>query len=119
MEKKIKNKRKGPDQISRTISLIIAISWVLIFILFIILALAKPTADWSITSIMSQNTQFSGGWNRSFIQILPPVLIVQVGLCVFGLLLSSRRMKRKSDKYSTSLIFFTITSIAGLLVYLV
>ena len=120
MEKKRKNKRKGPDQISKTVSLIIAISWLLLLVLFIIIGLAKPSAEMSVFSIAAQNTPSAvGGWNPSFVQILPPVLITQLGLCLFGLLLSSRRMKRKSDKYSYSLIFFTATSVIGLAVYLI
>ena len=122
MERKIKrkNKRKGPDQVAKTVSLIIAVSWILLFVLLMILALAKPSAEMSIFSIAAQNTpSVVGGWDLSFMQILPPVLITQLGLCLFGLLLSSRRMKRKNDKYSYSLIFFTATSVIGLAVYLI
>jgi len=119
MEKKIKNRRKGPDQISKIISLIIAVSWILIFVLFLILAMAKPSAEMSVVSIMSKNTQSVGGWNISLMGVLLPVLIIQLGLCLFGLLLSSRRMKRKRDKYSRSLIFFTVTSVAGLVAFII
>ncbi|MCL1911336.1 MAG: hypothetical protein FWG13_03940 [Leptospirales bacterium] len=119
MERKIKNRRRGPDQISRLISLIIAVSWILLFVLFIIIAIAKPATDMSIVSIMSQNTRVVGGWNLSLITILFPVLLIQLGLCLFGLILSSRRMKRKRDSYSRSLIFFTVTSVVGLLIYII
>ena len=119
MERKIKNRRRGPDQISKLISLIIAVSWILLFVLFIIIAIAKPATDMSIVSIMSQNTRVVGGWNLSLITILFPVLLIQLGLCLFGLILSSRRMKRKRDSYSRSLIFFTVTSVVGLLIYII
>jgi len=118
MEKKIKNRRKGPDQISKTISLIIAISWILIFVLFIIIAMAKPSANMSVVSFMSSSTQSVGQWNVSLISIIFPVLLIQLALCLIGLILSSRRMKRKRDRYSRSLIFFTVTSAVGLVVHI-
>ncbi|MDR3237898.1 MAG: hypothetical protein LBT84_05275 [Spirochaetia bacterium] len=118
MEKK-KNRRKGPDNVSRFISLLVSASWVMIFALFVIIALAKPSTNMSIFTIMSENTRSFSGWNISLISLVFPVLLVQLGLCLFGLILSSRRMKRRRDKYSKSLIFFTIVSLAGLLVYFI
>ena len=115
--KKIQNRRKGPDSISKFISLIIAASWVLLLVLLIIYTIARPKANF-MSGITGAGINQSMG-DLTISAIVLPVLLVQLLLCLLGLILSSKRMKRKRDKYSMSLIFFTIVSVMGIIAYFI
>lgn len=115
---KIKNRRRGPDFISRSISLVISASWVLLIALFIIISIAKPRSNFissAITGVASNQSM----WDVSIIHLIFPVLLIQLLLCLFGLALSTKRMKRKGDTYSKSLIFFAVVAVLGIIGYFV
>jgi hypothetical protein len=114
---KKKNRRRGPDSVSRIITRIAGGSWILIFIIFIIISMAKQKTQ-SLSESFSIN--FTGQFLvASLVKIAFFLLVFQLGISVFGLILNSRRMKRKNDRYSLSLIFFTAISFLGIVIYFI
>ena len=117
MVKRTKNKRKGPDTVVRAINWIAGLSWLMIFIIFIMVSMAKPRMETMYDRF--SNSPVSGAWDSDLVSFALILLLFQLGMCIFGLFLNSMRMKRKTDKYNGTLIFFTAVSFIGIIVYFI
>ncbi len=117
MAKKVKNRRRGPDTVVKAINWISGGSWLLIFLIFIMVSMAKPRMETMFDRF--NNSPVGGAWDSSLISFAFILLLFQLGLCIFGLFLNSMRMKRKSDRYNGTLIFFTLVSFIGIIVYFI
>ena len=114
---KIKNRRRGPDTVSKAISWISGTSWIMIFIIFIMISMAKPRMETMFDRF--SNSPINQAWDASLINFAFFLMLFQLGICIFGLFLNSLRMKRKTDRYSGSLIFFTVVSFLGIIIYFI
>jgi len=107
------NTRRGPDSIIRTINFISGISWIMIFAILIFFALAKP----QMRGFDRQMNMLGGFWNKEYLQIAFYLMMFQLIMSIFGLIMNSRRMKRKTDTWNASLILSGSASIIGIIIY--
>ncbi|HOO71197.1 MAG TPA: hypothetical protein PK926_05495 [Spirochaetota bacterium] len=114
-EGKIRNRRKGPDILVKTINNIAILSWIVIFGIFITFSIAKPR----LMGVAPGHTSSLGGWDTTFIQFAFYLMIVQAFLCAFGLAINANRLKRKTDRLNKSLIIFGCLSILGIMIYII
>jgi len=105
----MKNRRLGPDTIMNLISGISIVSWVILGVIFIMLALKNPTS--SGMAAARGGLKGGGQWTGDAIYAL---LIFLVILSVSGILFNTLRMKRKSDKLRLTPVFSGILSIVAL-----
>ncbi len=111
---KIKNRRRGPDFLIKCINYTAAVIWILIFVVFIIVSVAKPPAG----SYMGQSA-YSRTWDTGLVQyafyLMFPILI----MCTVGLLVNSTRHQRKSDTYNKTLVVSFVLSLIGIILFFI
>ena len=107
----VKNRRIGPDTIMNLISWISILSWVIIGVLFIILAVTNPSGSSTMSAI--RGGKVGGNWSTSAIYLLLVFLIL---LSVAGIFFNMTRLKRKTDKLRLTMVFSGILSIIGLII---
>jgi len=107
----MKEKRIGPDTVMNIISGISVISWIILGIIFLVLAIGNPTSAGMAAS--RPGLRGAGQWTTTVIYFL---LIFLVILSVSGILFNMLRLKRKSDKMRLTPIFSGILSVAGLII---
>ncbi len=103
-----KNRRKGPDKWLRSLSWLTIAGWVLLFISFILFDVARPEAETLFHRMMGVFP--SQGWNIALKNAVFYIVLCCQGLSVVGVLVNSRRMRRKSDRYRWSLMGLAIMS---------
>ncbi|OHB71663.1 MAG: hypothetical protein A2W17_03630 [Planctomycetes bacterium RBG_16_41_13] len=64
------------------------------------------------------NMQLISTWNRKLSSYLFHIMIVWLCVSVTGLVINSRRCRRKDDEFHISLVFLGIISVFGIIVYL-
>ena len=110
-----RNKRRGPDVLMRSKEILIFTSWMLFIIIFTLYSLAKPgdTAMLGKLYNVSANTS----WDAEKIYAAFFLTIVLAIICFIGLMVNSKRIKRKGDSYSLSLVIFGIFSLLGVILF--
>ena len=114
-EGKIKNRRRGPDILVKTINNLAVVSWIVIFGMFIMFSIAKPR----VMGVAPGHRATTGGWNTEFLDFAFYLMVVQALLCAFGLAINANRLRRKTDTLNKSLIIFGIMSVIGILLYVI
>ena len=105
----MKNRRLGPDTIMNIISGISILSWVVLGVTFIIIAVTNPSSS-TMSAIRSAK---GGNWTTNAIYALFVFLII---LSITGILFNITRLKRKTDKMRITPIISGILSIFGLII---
>jgi hypothetical protein len=113
-EGKILNRRRGPDVMVKAIQFFSILSWLFIFVILIFFSLAKPRFQGFGKGMSAVQ---AGSWDTFFLDSILYVLIFQFLICFFGLLFNANRVKRKTDQYSKSLVFFSVMSLIGAVLF--
>lgn len=109
----IRNRRRGPDTMTRMITIFSVGSWLLIFLALLIYQLVHPLTS-SYSSVRMNLSDFGPG------VILAEVLLaVNVLLCVWGMGMNMMRNKRKSDRFRLSLVISAVISLGGLIALMI
>lgn len=110
------NRRRGPDLIITLINWMSFTGWIIIIATLILLAQAGPQIETFFDRLLEVGANRS--WNSELSQLAFYLMILLAIMGVTGLILNSRRMKRKGDRYRISLIIMTAFSFIGIVVYL-
>jgi hypothetical protein len=114
MDGKVSNRRRGPDALKKTISILSGIAWFLVLLALIFNTYAKPQVESLFGKRYSVYAgQSSTGSTLSMFANIALVFVIVI--CFIGFFINLARHKRKSDKYSFSLIFFGIVSLIWLI----
>jgi uncharacterized membrane protein HdeD (DUF308 family) len=105
----MKNRRIGPDTIMNLISGISIVSWVVLGVVFIIIAVSNPSGG---AAAAIRSGVKGGGLARNAIYLLLVFLIL---LSISGIFFNMTRLKRKTDKMRLTPIFSGIFSIIALI----
>jgi len=108
-----KPRRRGPDRVINTVNYLVLITWLVFFVAFLMVTFAKTPTDALVFRSVGTRTGVHAGSMIKWISII--FMLAQLVLSVVGLVMQSSRMKRKSDKYSKSLIAFVMIAILGLI----
>lgn len=111
---KVQNRRRGPDALVKAIQFFSILSWLFIFVLLIFFSLAKPRFQGFGKGMSAVQ---SGSWNTFFLDSILYILIIQFLVCFSGLLINANRVKRKTDQFSKSLVFFAVMSMIGAVLF--
>lgn len=118
MEKrKIKNRRRGPDILIKWINYSAIFSWILIFIVFIVVSIAKPPVEGFFDR--QYGIKVSATWDTTLLEYAFLMMFPLLLICIIGLLINSLRHQRKTDTYNKSLIVCFILSLLGIIYYFV
>jgi len=113
-----RNIRRGGDSLIKSKKMLIAFSWAIAFIAFIMLSLAKPRLG-TMFDRFYNTMNFTSGWDKEFLNYLFYALIPLSIISIIGLIINSLRHKRKYDTYSKSFIIFGIVSIIGIIYFII
>ncbi len=108
----MKNRRVGPDTVMNIISGICILSWIILFIIFIIVAVANPTSSGMAASRPGLKAA-AGGWTSGAIYSLLVFLII---LSISGIMFNIMRLKRKTDKLRLTPVISGLLAVAGIIV---
>jgi hypothetical protein len=109
----MKEKRMGPDVILKIISGIIIASWLILAVIFILLALGNPTSPGF--QLSRPGVKGIGTWTSGLIYTL---LIFLFLLSVSAIFFNIFRLKRKTDHMKLTPIFSAILAMGGLLIFI-
>jgi len=113
-----KNKRHGPDSMLRYKKYLVIAAWTLTLLVFIIISSAKPRFVTMFDRLYDTMTM-DGLWNKEVLKYAFYLLIPLALFSVTGLIINSRRHRRKRDKYSKTLIISLFLSLTGIVLYLI
>ncbi len=113
---KAANRRRGPDTMTKAIGIFAGISWLLVLLVFILKTYAKPRmADMFVKSYGISLKQTMDTSLQMYANI---ALVLVIAVCFIGIIINMSRHKRKSDRFSKSLIFFGVGSLLWLVINL-
>ncbi len=111
-------RRKGPDFWIKSLNWISVIGWYLMFGALVIMHRARPQTRNLFSSFFPKLIQYRGHWDATLCQYLFYCMVIGGVGTGIGLIINSRRHRRKEDHYRMSLILIFSISIVGILVYL-
>lgn len=109
-------KRIGPDFLVYWIRLSSFIVWLLLGIFFLVADFAKPEQVTLFDRLFDVTRRTV--WDQNMLMISFFVAIVLFFFSLLSLIINTRRLKRKSDRISISLIISLIVSTLSILLYL-
>ena len=113
-ENKSQNRRRGPDSLQKAIGIFAGVSWLLIISSFFVNLYTKPSGE----SLWARRYGGRIG-DTSLIVYVNILLVLVILVCIIGFMINMSRHKRKSDRFSKSLIFFGVISLIWLIVNLI
>ncbi|KXG77468.1 hypothetical protein [Thermotalea metallivorans] len=111
------DRRKGPDIWVKLVRWLGFIAWGIMFFIITITDRAKPQAETFFERLFK--VQIRQTWDFGLIRYAFYLMITLCILCVIGLIINSRRHRRKTDRYNFSLILMMGLGIIGIIMYLV
>jgi ABC-type phosphate transport system permease subunit len=109
------DRRKGRDPVLKVLSSCGAATAVLAVIALVLLAKAKPHA---FAHFDKEAFSVRSFWDPGYAQMLLGLMIVGLAIGLIGLVLNTRRLKRKNDSIRLNLVFLAVASAVGIAVYL-
>jgi len=110
-------RRKKSDWIIKMTTVLSALSWIVAFIVWIVLDRAVPEKENMFTSMF--NVAVRDYWESSLLPIALALLIVSLCLSIFAFVFNMLRMRRKTDKYRKSVIIIGVITIIGIVFYII
>ncbi|MCK5708249.1 MAG: hypothetical protein KAI43_11400 [Candidatus Aureabacteria bacterium] len=115
-DKNKKERRHGPDKWIFITKYIGIICWFL-FILTVFLAdKSKPRMETFFDRLL--NVDLRKNWDLVLLDVSFYVTLTMFYLAGLGLIINTRRHKRKSDKYNRTLIFLILASLISIIIYI-
>ncbi len=108
----MQNKRRGPDFVIKVINTISGVSWLLIFLVFLFISMAKPRFEGFSRGMGT----IHGTWDSNLLAVVAGLLVLLVALSAVGIIFNFLRMKRKSDRIRATLVLSGVLAFIGLLV---
>ena len=115
--KKIKNRRRGPDAFVKWTGYLAITSLLIIFIIFIIVSIAKPPVEGFFDR--QYGISVNSSWDKTLVNYAFYMMFPLMIICGIGLLINSTRLKRKTDTYNKALIISFIISIIGIVYFFI
>ena len=113
---KYEERRKRPDWVVRSSTIIAAIGWVLAFIALLFIDRASPHEENFITRYL--NIRIVSFWDTTLLRGAFAMILASFAASIIGLILNATRSRRKTDRYNKLLIAISVAS-TGLLVFFV
>ncbi len=109
---KIKDRRRGPDAVTRGINYTAIISWIILIVIFLMVSLSKPGMVFNPKSGLN----VGGTWDMKLLRYALYMVFPLFILSIIGLISNASRHKRKSDRFNKTLIINLFLSL-GCIIY--
>lgn len=117
MSLRLSNRRKQPDLILRLLAWSNGVAVASLFIAVCLVALAKPKRMNFLDHFYGVQ-RLSPAWDKSMLGYIGSMLLLSFIASIIGIVLNSKRLKRKRDHVHATLVLSLIISAASLLFYL-
>lgn len=108
-------RRKKPDWVVKAVTICSIIGWALAVLAMLFMDFASPKKENFFSRLFQ--APVDSGWNSGLLIFILVILTMVFFLCLIGLIFNMSRHKRKSDKFSKSLIFLGVASLVALIAY--
>lgn len=110
-----KDRRKGPDVWIRILKVLGVVSWFFMLLFLVLLEIAKPEFESFFDRYYHLNLRTT--WDLDVARHLYRLMFLGLGISIVGLLISSQRYRRTTDRLPFALILIGVASIAGIVLY--
>lgn len=117
MVKPYKERRKGPDLMLRLLTWSNAAAAIGLFAAICIAAVAKPEVETFFDRFYQVNVSRRQHWDDALVDYIAIMLALSMLTSIIGLVLNSRRRRRKNDYIRSTLVLCLLLSFAGLGLY--
>jgi len=115
MTAQIHERRQGPDLLCKAIRAIGLFSSLLLVLSMLLIDRAKPRIETFFDRLLG--VQLRSNWDRNLLEVNRQVVTAILLLSLLGLLINFFRSRRKSDRYSRTLLLLSIISTLALIFF--
>ncbi|MAZ66877.1 MAG: hypothetical protein CMF25_07180 [Kangiellaceae bacterium] len=112
MTTSFKDRRKGPDFLTKAIKFASILSWLLFIAALVAFHYARPELETLFTRANEINVR--DAWLAEYLRLMQWSLVISGGLSIAAILIQRQRTRRKSDTYSYNVVISMLLAIAGL-----
>lgn len=112
MSLKLNNRRKRPDLLLNLLTGFNAIAVISLAAALVVTAIAKPELETFFDRYY--NLQLRQNWNHDLVGYIGLLLALSCLTSIIGLVINSRRLRRKGDYIHSTLILSLVVSIVGM-----
>ncbi len=110
------DRRKGPDPWVKALEWLGVFGWLLMFAALFIIDRAKPQSENILVN--AAKVEASTIWNQELTNALFYLMIFGLCISIIGIVINSRRYRRKDDRFRITLIMLGVISIFGIIKYI-
>lgn len=110
-------RRKGPDAVVKAVWWAAGISWILIITALIITGEAQPRHANFIDRLY--NVTVRSNWDRNLLSYVFYILLINLATCISGFILNMLRHRRRTDKFSKSILILGLITLSGIIWYMI
>lgn len=111
------DRRKGPDFWVKWVRRVGIIVWIIVIAIIFIIDKAKPPLESFLDRMF--NIQLRKTWDDSLMFYAFCLLLFLFLLCAFTMVINIYRHRRKTDRFNPTVIFFGITSMIGIIIFMI
>jgi len=111
-----KDRRKGPDKITRIIRYMGLAAWGVMLTALALIEKARPEVEGYLGE--NYNVKLHTDWNLELIRYMFYLMILGFCLSIVGISVNSMRLKRRTDEYQLSILVLALISIVTICYYL-
>ena len=111
------DRRKKDDWVTKTATILSVVSWVVAFIVWVLVDKAQPEKEHLFTRMLGFSVR--DYWDESLLQISFMLLIASLCICVSAFIFNMLRKRRKTDSYKKSIIVIGAVTIIGVILFII
>ena len=111
------DRRRQADWVVKAATVLSVLSWVVAFMVTLMLDIASPERDNLFSSLMGGAVR--GEWDTTVLLGAFIMLVISLVCCIVAFLFNMKRMRRKTDKYRKSEIIMGLISMAGIIFFII
>jgi len=115
--KKVVDRRRGPDILVKWVRWTGLFAWIIVIIIYVLITSAKPDVENFVDKFL--NVQLRKTWDITLMHYAFGLMVALFILCLCTLFINAKRQRRKEDKYSFSIILLGVSSVIGIVYYLI
>ena len=112
------NRRRQADWVVNAAAALSVVAWAVAFFVVLVLDIASPERDNFFTNVLGDG-MVRTEWDATILPVGLVLLVLSFLCCVAAFMFNMMRMRRKTDKYRKSVIFMGLTTLVGIVFYVI
>ncbi|KMT64871.1 hypothetical protein [Catenovulum maritimum] len=110
---KVADKRKGPDWVIKTLWILTVLAWLGFILSLFSYHFARPELVPGYAEYIQTTQEYRTEWLKDWTAILTYQLIFSAIVSLLAIIVNSRRLKRKTDKFHFNLVLLALASVSA------